>query len=100
MLRLPEAMKVNTVSDVVYRTAYITGRITAVRNNNRYDVEIGGCGKSLKNVFVNDTNIVYVVGNTVGIGWDDGNRGRPLIFGILRDIIEIEVTSGVNALGV
>lgn len=98
--KLSEAMREDTVGNITYRTSYITGKITAVGSNNKYDVEIAGCGKSRKDVFANDPNIVYVVGDTVGIGWEDGNREKPIIIGILREIILIEVNSGVNALGV
>lgn len=97
---LSEVMKRNSIENIVYRTSYVTGKITAIGTNNKYDVEIAGSGKSIKNIFVNDSNIVYAIGDTVGIGYEDGNRGRLIIIGILRDIIEIEVSSSVNALGV
>lgn len=98
--KLSKAMREDTVGNITYRTSYITGKITAVGTNNRYDVEIASCGKSRKNVFTNDPNIIYKVDDTVGIGWEDGNREKPIIIGILREITLIEVNSGVNSLGV
>ena len=100
MLRLPRAMRVNTVGNIMHRTSYITGKIMEVGSNNRYSVDISGSGKPYPKIFVNDPNIVYEVGDTVGIGWEDGNREKPIIIGILRNITEIKVVVGVNALGV
>lgn len=100
MLKLPKSLREDAVDNIMYRTSYITGIITRVGSYDRYDVEIGGSGKARKNIFVNDPNITYAVGDTVGIGWEDGNREKPIIIGILRPIITREVTSGVNALGV
>ena len=97
--KLSEAMKENNVENIIYRTSYVTGKITAVGTDNRYDVEIADSGKSTKNVHVNDTNITYAVGDKVGILWEYGNREKPVITGILRDITFIEVTGGVNSLG-
>ena len=84
----------------MYRTSYVTGVITRVGSYDRYDVEISGSGKSIKNIFTNDPNITYEVGNTVGIGYEDSNREKLIIIGILRDITMSETTGGVNALGV
>lgn len=98
--KFSETMKDFNIRGVIYRAAYVTGKITAVGTDNRYDVEIAGSGKSRKNVHVNDTNITYVVGDTVGIGYEDDNRERPIIIGKLRTITLKEVSSSVNALGV
>jgi len=100
MLKLPKALREDAVDNIMYRTSYITGIITRVGSYDRYDVEIAGSGKARKNVFVNDPNITYAIGDSVGIGWEDGNREKPIIIGILRPIITREVTGGVNALGV
>jgi hypothetical protein len=100
MLKLPQSTRNNTIGNIMYRITYLTGRITAVRDYDRYDVEIAGSGKSWQRMFVNDPNIAYKVGDTVGIGWEDGNREKPVIIGILRDITEIEVSSSVNSLGI
>lgn len=100
MLKLPKSLREDAISNIIYRTSYVTGKITGVGSYDRYDVEISESGKSIKNIFVNDTNITYVVGDTVGIGWEDGNRGKPVIIGKLRDITVKEVTGGANALGV
>jgi len=100
MLKLPKALREDAIDNIIYRTSYITGRITRVGSYDRYDVEIASSGKARKNVFVNDPNITYAVGNTVGIGWEDSNREKPIIIGILRDIKTREVAGGVNSLGV
>lgn len=100
MLKLPKALREDAVEGIIYRTSYVTGVITGVGSYGRYDVEIASSGKSIKNIFVNDTNITYAVGDTVGIGYEDGNRGKLVIIGKLRDITVKEVTGGVNALGV
>jgi len=100
MLRLPQALRINTKGNIVHRTSYITGKIVEIGSNNRCAVDISGSGKPYPKIFVNDPNITYAIGNTVGIGWEDGNREKPIIIGILRDITEIEVVAGVNALGV
>ena len=100
MLKLPKSLRESVVDNVIYRTSYVTGRITGVGSYDRYDVEIAESGKSIKNVFVNDTNITYVVGDTVGVGYEYANREKLIIIGKLRDITVKEVTGGVNALGV
>ena len=96
--KLSEAMHEDAVKNIKYREAYLTGIITAVNANGSYDVEINNSGKSIKNIFPNDPNITYAVGNTVGIGWEDCNREKPVIIGILRNITVIEVESGVSSL--
>jgi len=100
MLKLPKALREDAAEGIIYRTSYVTGKITRVGSYNRYDVEIAESGKSIKNVFVNDINITYVVGDTVGVGYEDANREKLIIIGKLRDITVKEVTGGVNALGV
>jgi len=97
--KLSEAMHENAVKNIKYREAYNTGKITAVNANGSYDVEINNSGKSIKNIFPNDPNIVYAVGNTVGIGQEDCNREKLIIIGILRDITVVEVASSVDSLG-
>ena len=96
--KLSEAMHENAVKNIKYREAYLTGKIAAVNANGSCDVEINNCGKSIKNIFANDPNITYAVGNTVGIGWEDCNREKPIIIGILRNITVIEVESSVSSL--
>lgn len=99
MLNLPQAMRISIVGNIMYRSAYITGKVTAVHDYDRYSVDIAGSGNPYPRIFTNDTNITYKVGDTVGIGWEDGNHEKPIIIGILRDIKEIEVVTGVNSLG-
>ena len=96
--KLSEAMRRSAVRNIKYREAYLTGQITAVNANGSYDVEINNSGKSIKNIFPNDPNITYIVGNTVGIGQEDCNRERLIIIGILRNITVIEVESSVSSL--
>jgi len=98
--KLSEEMRNSAIRNIKYREAYVTGKVTVVNTNGSYDVEINNCGKSQKNIFPNDPNIIYVVGNTVGIGYEEGNRGMLIIIGILREIVAIEVSSSVNSLGV
>jgi len=94
-----EKLKEFNIRGIIYRTAYVNGKITAVGTDNRYDVEIGSSGKSRKNVPVNDINITYAIGDTVGVGYEDDNRERPIIIGKLRSITITEVGSSVNSLG-
>ena len=95
---LSEAIHGNAVKNIKYREAYLTGIITAVNANGSYDVEINNSGKPIKKIFPNDPNIIYAIGNTVGIGWEDCTREKIIIIGILRNITVIEVESSVSSL--
>lgn len=100
MLKLPIATKQDSIANIVSRTTYITAIITEVQGNGKYKIEISGSEKSYPNVYANDPNITYAVDNRVGVLWEYGCREKPIIVGILDDLVEEEVTGGVNSLGV
>jgi len=89
----------NTVGNINFRNTYITGEIKEDQGNGKYKVEMSGSEEEYPNVFTIETNPTYAVGDKVGILWEYGNREKPIIAGILRDIQFKEVTSGVNSLG-
>jgi len=99
MLNLTQAYRQNTAGNITFRNTYITAEIKEDQGNGKYKVEIAGSGKEYPNIFTIVTNPTYAVGDKVGILWEYGNREKPVIAGILRDIQFIEVTGGVNSLG-
>ena len=99
MLNLAWACTKNTVGNITSRNTYITAEVKEDQGNGKYKVEIAGSDKEYPNVFTIETDPTYAVGDKVGILWEYGNREKPVIAGILRDIQFIEVTSGVNSLG-
>ena len=100
MLNLAWACTKNTVGNITSRNTYITAEVKEDQGNGKYKVEIAGSDKEYPNVFTIQTDPTYAVGDKVGILWEYGNREKPVIAGILRDIQFIEVTGGVNSLGV
>lgn len=99
MLNLPQATRLNTVGNITFRNTYITAEVKEDQGNGKYKVEIAGSGKEYPNVFTIETEPIYAAGDKVGILWEYGNREKPVIAGILRDIQFQEVTGGVNSLG-
>ena len=100
MLNLAWACTKNTVGNITSRNTYITAEVKEDQGNGKYKVEIAGSDKEYPNVWTIETDPTYAVGKKVGILWEYGNRDLPVIAGILRDIIFIEVTGEVNSLGV
>jgi len=99
MLNLAQATNRNSVSNITFRNTYITAEVKEDQGNGKYKVEIAGSGKEYPNVYTIETDPTYAVGDKVGILWEYGNREKPVIAGILRDIQFTEVTGGVNSLG-
>ena len=99
MLNLAWACTKNTVGNITSRNTYITAEVKEDQGNGKYKVEIAGSDKEYPNVFTIETDPTYAVGDKVGILWEYGNREKPVIAGILRDIQFNEVISGVNSLG-
>ena len=99
MLNLAWACKRNTIGNITSRNTYITAEVKEDQGNGKYKVEIAGSDKEYPNVFTIETDPTYAVGDKVGILWEYGNREKPVIAGILRDITFNEVTGGVNSLG-
>ena len=99
MLNLAQATNRNTVGNITSRNTYITAEVKEDQGNGKYKVEIAGSDKEYPNVFTIETDPTYAVGDKVGILWEYGNREKPVIAGILRDITFNEVTGGVNSLG-
>ena len=100
MLNLAQATNRNSIGNITSRNTYITAEVKEDQGNGKYKVEIAGSDEEYPNVFTIETDPTYAVGDKVGILWEYGNREKPVIAGILRDIIFIEVTGGVNSLGV
>jgi len=99
MLNLAQATNRNTVGNINFRNTYITAEVKEDSGNGKYKVEIAGSDKEYPNVFTIETNPTYAVGDKVGILWEYGNREKPVIAGILRNIQFKEATGGVNSLG-
>ena len=99
MLKFPQATNRNNIGNITFRNSYITGKVMEDQGNGKYKVAIAGSDKDYPNIFTIVTDPTYAVGDNVGILWEYGNREKPVIAGILRDIEFIEVTSGVNSLG-
>jgi len=99
MLKLPIATKQDSVINIVSRTTYTVAIIKELQGNGKYKNQILGSEKEFPNVYANDPNNEYAVNNRVGVLWEYGCREKPIIVGILDEIIEEEVTGGVNALG-
>lgn len=100
MLRFNKATLSNVVGNIKHRGTYMTGIVTADKGNGKYDVEIAGSGKSIKDIFTIEKEPDYKVNEPVGILFEYGIKEKPIICGVLRDIQQIEVTASVNSLGV
>ena len=99
MLNLAQATNRNSIGNITSRNTYITAEVKEDQGNGKYKVEIAGSDKEYPNVFTIETDPTYAVGDKVGILWECGNREKPVIAGILRNIQFNEVTGGVNSLG-
>jgi len=99
MLKFVWTSKRSNVENIGFRNTYITGEVKEDQGNGKYKVEIAEAEKEYPNIFTIETDPAYAVGDKVGILWEYGNREKPVIAGILRDIEFIEVTGGVNSLG-
>jgi len=99
MLKFVWTSRRNNIENIGVRNTYITGEIKEDQGNGKYKVEIAGSDKDYPNIFTIQTDPTYEIGDKVGILWEYGNREKPVVAGILRDIEFIEVTSGVNSLG-
>lgn len=100
MLRFNIATSGNAIGNIKHRGTYMTGIITADKGNGKYDVEIAGSGKSIKDIFTIKKEPDYKVDETVGIAFEYGIKEKRIICGVLRNIQYIEVTASVNSLGV
>ena len=101
MLRFAWTSRRSNVENIGYRNTYITGKIAEVQNTEgKYKVKIAGSEEEYPNIWSIASNPDYTTNETVGILWEYGNREKPVVAGVLRDITYIEVTSGVNSLGV
>jgi len=89
----------NTVGNINFRNTYITAILKELQGNGKYKIQISGSDKILSDVYANDPNIEYAVNDRVGILYEYGCREKRIIVGILDEIIEEEVTGGVNSLG-
>jgi len=99
MLNFAGTSRKSNVENIGFRNSYITGEVKEDQGNGKYKVEIAEAGEGYPNIFTIETDPTYAVGDKVGILWEYGNREKPVIAGILRDIQFKEVTSGVNSLG-
>ena len=99
MLKFVWTSKRSNVENIGFRNTYITGEITEDQGNGKYKVEIAEAGEEYPGIWTIETDPSYAVGDKVGILWEYGNREKPVIAGILRDIEYDEVTSSVNSLG-
>lgn len=89
----------NAVGNINFRNTYKTAIIKELQGNGKYKIQILGSDKEYPNVYANDPNIEYAVNDKVGVLCEYGCREKLIIVGELDEIIEVEVTSGVNALG-
>jgi hypothetical protein len=89
----------NAVANINFRNTYITAVIKELQGNGKYKIQILGSDKEYPDVYANDPNIEYAVNDRVGILCEYGCKEKLIIVGKLDEIIEEEVTSGVNSLG-
>ena len=99
MLKLPVAIKQDSILNIVSRNTVTVAIIKELQGDGKYKIQILGSDKEHPNIYANDPNIEYAVNDRVGILWEYGCREKPIIVGILDEIIEEEVTGGTNALG-
>ena len=99
ILNFPKNTRRNSIENVGYRNTYITGEVKEDMGGGKYKVEIAGGGEDYPNIYTIYTDPDYVVGEKVGILWEYGNREKPVIAGILRNITFREVSGSVNSLG-
>jgi hypothetical protein len=69
----------NTVGNIVYRGAFVTGIITADNGDKSYAVEIGESGKSRKKVFTLSPDPDLKVGDKARILYRGGNKEDPIL---------------------
>lgn len=99
MLKLPVATKQDSILNIISRNTVTVAIIKELQGNGKYKIQMLGSDKRYPNVYANDPNIEYEVNNRVGILREYGSGEKLIIVGILDDIVEEEVTGGVNALG-
>jgi hypothetical protein len=101
MLNFPKQTRRNNVGNINFRNSYITGVVREVESTSagRYTVEIVESGESYPHIYTIENNPDYAVGDHVGILWEYGNREKPVICGILRNITYKEKSGSVNSLG-
>lgn len=98
MRNLPQATNRNSIDNITFRNTYITAEIKEDQGNGKYKVEIAGSDKEYPNVYTIEASPTYSTGDKVGILWEYGNREKPIIAGILRNITYTETTKSVNSL--
>ena len=99
MLKLPIATKQDSILNIVSRNTVTNAIIKELQGNGKYKIQMLGSDKEHPNVYANDPNITYAVDDRVGILREYGCGEKLIIVGILDEIIEEEVMSGTNALG-
>ena len=100
MLNFPRDSRRSNIENIGYRNAYISGEVKEDMGNGKYKVEIMASGDDYPNIYTIYTDPDYVVGEKVGILWEYGNREKPVIAGVLRNITFKGVSGSVNSLGV
>ena len=99
MLNLAGSSMKNTIENIGFRNTYTTGVIKEDQGNGKYKVEISESGKEYPEIHTIETDPTYAVGDNVGLLFEYGNREKPVIAGILRDMTFDETTGSVNSLG-
>ena len=99
MLNFPQKIRASNIGNIGYRNSYISGEIKEDMGAGKYKVEICASGEDYPNIFTIYTDPDYVVGEKVGILWEYGNREKPVIAGVLRNITYKSVSGSVNSLG-
>ena len=101
MLKFIWTSQRNNVENVGYRNTYITGKVAEVQSTEgKYKVKIAGSDEEYPNIWSIVSNPDYASNETVGILWEYGNREKPVVAGVLRNVTYIEVIGSVNSLGV
>ena len=101
MLRFPWTSRRNNIGNIGYRNTYITGKVSEVQSTGgKYKVNIAGSDESYPNIWSIAKGADYEENETVGILWEYGNREKPVVAGVLRNVTYIETSSSVNSLGI
>jgi hypothetical protein len=82
----------NTVGNIVYRGAFVTGIITADNGDKSYAVEIGESGKSRPKIFTLSPNPDLKIGDKARILYRGGNKEDPIL--LAPTIVEEETMAG------
>ena len=99
MLNFPRQTRRNSIENIGYRNSYVTGIVREDMGYGNYTVEIMEGGQNYPNIYTIELEPTYAAGDKVGVLWEYGNREKPLICGILRDIQYKEVSGSVDSLG-